>query len=295
MAVGWGIEPLVSNGVVTSGTSSEDVRKIWGGLYSEGVISGCAVSTSSTGLTYKVATGVVAIDVGVGETVMCAVPATTVTTGEVTADRTDIVYVEQKIPGASNSTVIGVAQGTAIPANAVELGTYMLKAGDTNTANSFKSGSTLYSIPYGAFMGTFMWHTDSSNDLIPRETRTQATGSFYLPTDRKISISLDACLSAVRSDGVTKAYRFDDAAYCEVVYEVWIDGTKRYQWNTPGLHQAWATYHFEEYWNLSKGQHTVSYKTRYGGSNPGWAMRHHYGTNAATGTSFCIVDAGVNK
>lgn len=293
MATSLGIDHLVINGE-TVGTSSEDMRRVWAGLYSPGVVSGCRITTSSTGMTYQVEPGVAVVKIANGENVLTPVPGATLTASanNTGGNRIDTIYVVQNI-GSLNTVSLGVAEGTALPAYSQALATYTASSGADTTSRSYFTGSAPYSVPYGANLGLFYQKTDTANAPITKgSVQTIAAGSFNLMTDRKCIFATDLNVSALRPDG-TRAYRFDNSAYTELFVEVHIDGARQFVFNTPGLHQAWGTFHFEEYVNLRAGMHTVSFKYNYSNvQGPGTVMRHYSGSNAATGCTFSVRDGG---
>jgi hypothetical protein len=90
------------------------------------------------------------------------------------------------------------------------------------------------------------------------------------------------------------AVGFDNSKYCEYGFLPNIDGGDFVLWTTPGLHQAWATYQWEGYFNATAGYHTVCYGG-FHASGPGQAYQFHgvYGGFGRTGTVFTVEDAGV--
>ena len=298
MATGWGID-AVSNGGEVSGTSAQDVRRIWGALYSPGVVTGCGVHASPTAMTYTVDQGVAVIGTsGSGNSrqcVMVPVPSTVLTAAPNTSSSTrlDTIYVRQQIPGSTNDVVVELAQGTAVPANSQILAQHTASAGATTTSRSYFTGSIPYSVPYGANLGLFYIGKDRSDEVIPKNKRiTAASGSFTLMTDRKCIFGADLRLSGLRPDGSMAGY-FDSSAYAELVVEVLIDGVREFQFTTPALTRAWATYHFEEYINLRSGTHSVAFRYYYGGQHgPGLVSKHKQGTDSSTGCTFTVRDGG---
>lgn len=284
--VGWGADPTVADGTVKSGTMADDVRKVWGALFTPGVISGCVVTPSSSALSYTVASGVVAIKVANGEVVMAPVNGGSVpTTAPASGTRRDIVYAIQRIPSQGDSQVtLGVAQ--TLPDRAVALGTYTVSAGNTRASQFVVSASVNYSIPYGSAGTPLHWWRDTSNAKITTGT-SAGHGTFFLPTDRRICISVDACIS---NDHGIKGYV--DAGWTEARYAPYIDGVRMVTWFTPPLTAAWANYHFEDYFNLAAGEHTVylGFDKHAGPASP---LRHYAGTDKYSGTNFVVRDAGV--
>jgi hypothetical protein len=62
---------------------------------------------------------------------------------------------------------------------------------------------------------------------------TVGSGSFYVPTDRLVKVTLTVQVSANAAVG------FDNSKYCEAAYDVFLDNIKQFTWTTMGLHQAW--------------------------------------------------------
>lgn len=281
MATSWGIDPLKDvNGQITIGTTADDFRQIQGGLYSPGLISGGVVTRSASAMTYTVSAGVAAFPIvtsGAPQTVLGPIPAATLTTTAASSGtRLDIIYAQQRLVSVEGDPNIVVAIGTSLPARAVLLNAFIVTTTTTNTLSATQSANIAYSIPYGASLGlladkrsTFAGNfTVSANDI---------TGSFYLPTDRLIRISVMATFSAYQ------AIKFDNTKYCEAGYDVYIDELKRFAWTTEGLHQAWSENHWSDTFTLQAGTHT--YRTvRYRAQSPG--------TPVARGCHFTIEDIG---
>lgn len=284
--VGWGADPTITSGTVRSGTMADDVRKIWGALYTPGVISGCIVTPSSSNLSYNVSAGVVAIKMANGEVVMAPVNGGNVITTSVTSGtRRDIVYAQQRLPSQGDSQVI-VDVAPTLPERAVALSTYTVAAGNTKASQFVESASVNYSIPYGSAGTPLHYWRDTSNAKITAGT-SDGHGKFFLPTDRRVCISIDACLS---NDHGAKGYV--DAGWTEARYAPYIDGVRMVTWFTPPLTAAWANYHFEDYFNLPAGEHTV-YLGFDRQAGPAYPQRHYAGTDKYSGTNFVVRDAGV--
>lgn len=266
MSTSWGIDPLKdANGVVTLGTSSADLRQIQGGLYSPGLISGGLVTRSASALTYTVSPGVAAFPIVTGatpQTVLGAIPSKSLTTtAPSSGSRLDMIIAEQRTVATDGDPNIDVRIATSLPPRAVLLDAYLVSSTTANTNSAVRQADIKYSVPYGASMGAIFWKrstfsgnfTVAANDII---------GSFYLPTDRLLTVSLTATLSAYG------AIRFDDTKYCETGYDIYIDEIKRWGWTSPGLHQATAEYHWSDVINIAAGAHTVR-TVRHRAAGPG--------------------------
>lgn len=259
MSVGWGVDSTVSGGTVTSGTNASDVRKVWGALYTPGIVDGCVVTRSGSAMTYSVASGVVAVNTGTKEIVMAPVDTTVVPTAAAPASgsRVDLLYAEQRFPASGDSTVqVKVASFdtnalVVVPANSVELRRYQVSAGQTNTNAAVQVGGTNYSIPYGASLGVLHTWQNTYSGLLSTALLREGHGTIDLPTDRRVRFSVSALLYA---DG---AVGFDNSKYTEHYFLPNVDGGDQIIWTTPGLHQAWGTYNWDTYINLAAGRHTV--------------------------------------
>lgn len=301
MTSGWGVDATVDAlKNVTSGTTSADVRKVWGGLYSPGIISGCFVTQSASAMTYTVSSGVVAVPGITGEIFMCPVQGTTVAVPPApsTGTRLDVIYVVQRIPSSGDSNVavsaatFADAASVSLPANSFEIDRYLTSANQISTNASVRQGDPRYSIPYGGTLGTLhYWQNKYDGDLTNGFLR-EGYGTFTLPTDRRVRFQYSVVLSARGASG------FDNNKYCEYGYLFNADRTGGsgdfVLHTTPGLHQAWATYQFESTINLPAGTNTVHIAgTRIVGPGTAW---QHYGADAAgygrRGGEFIVDDLG---
>lgn len=288
MVAGFGVD----KGADGSGTTASDIRKIWGGIYTPGIIDGCKITTSATNMQYTVAAGVVAIGTATKETVLAPVALTTVTGAAAPASgtRTDTIYVQQRYPSIEGdaNTVVGITTGSA-PARSIIIGKYTVSAGQTNSNASVATTDRTFSIPYGASLGVLhSWQSPASGPLSIPLLR-EGFGSFTLPTDRRLRFSLSALLYAGGG-----ASGFDNSKYTEHYFLPMLDGGDMLIWTTPGLHQAWATYNWDYYVNVLAGTHTTGLGAgRMVG--PGQASTH-YGldTNGfgRRGIYFQVEDAG---
>lgn len=281
MTTGLGTEPTKdANGAIISGTSSNDMRKIWGGLYSPGLVSGGLITRSASALTYTVSSGVAAISPATGQTILAPIPATTLTTtAPSSGTRTDIVYVQQRYPDIEGDSEVVVSYGTSLPARAVLLGSYTVSSSNTNSNSFVATGTVDFSIPYGASLGTLYTFKDTLyGGYTVRTTRTSATIS--LPTDRTVRFAITTSQNAIG------AYRFDNSTYCEAGFDVFVDGVLTFPWSSPGLHQAWSEVNWSDTKVLPRGTHTVSYQL-YRGIGPGVPF-HRY-------TIFKVSDEGPVK
>ena len=300
MTVGWGVDATVTNNVVTSGTTAADVRKVWGALYTPGVVNGCTITRSGSAMTYTVASGVVAISPTVGEVIMAPVQGapvpTTVAPG--TGTRVDVVYAVQRQPASGDSNVALEVKSFATeadivpPAASQELGRFLVSAGQTNTNAATVIGDVKYSIPYGGTLGVIhYWQNKYDGDLTNGFGRL-GHGTYNLPTDRLVRYTYRTTLSSRGAIG------FDNSKYVEYGFlfnNDRIGGSGDFVIHTtPGLHQAWATYEFNSLIVLPSGPNTFSLaETRIVGPGTAW---QHYGSDGSgygrRGGEFIIEDLG---
>lgn len=255
MATGIGVDPTKDgSGVITSGRSALDDRKIWGALYSPGIVSGGVVTTSPSALQYTVSEGVAAIKTATGQIVMAPIPATTVPTASNTSGsaRTDIVYVKQRFPADGDSNVI-VGVASTLPTNALELMKFSVPNNAANTNSATRTGFQSYAIPYGSNLGTLYEYAFTTSGALSVDNVTRGSGSFYVPTDRRLRFSISAVLYSSGAVG------FDNTKYCEYLFIPRLDNQDLILWVSGGLHQARATFTWYTDVNVTAGNHTTNF------------------------------------
>lgn len=285
MTTGFGIDAVKDAAGVVTGTTAEDIRKIFGSLYTPGLISGGLVSRSASALTYTVGQGVAAYPIVWDpnahnrQTVLGPIPATTLpTTAPASGTRIDYIYAQQLTPATdSNAANIVVRVGTSVPSRGVMLDAYIVSANQTNTNAAVRTGNITYSIPYGATLGPLANVKLGANGGFTTRT-TIGTGSFFLPTDRLLHVFVNTSLSA------SGAVRFSDTTYCEAGFEVFIDGILRWSWTSNGLHQAWSENGWRELYTAAQGNHTWRLD-RFRAQGPGTPFQRD-------GTRLTILDVG---
>lgn len=254
MAVSWGIDPLKDvNGNVTIGTTAIDYRKIQGALYSPGLISGGVVTRSASALTYTVSDGVAAFPIVTGsspQTALGPIPAGTLTTtAPSSGTRVDMVYATQRTVAVEGDPSVVLGYGTTLPAKSVLLDAFIVSSTNTNTNAAVRQANIAYSIPYGASLGLLVDRVSTFQGIIA-SSAPDLSGSFYLPTDRLLRVSVMASLN---SNGAVK---FDNTKYCEAGYNLNFDGVNKFSWTSVGLHQAWAEMYWSGTLTLPAGSHT---------------------------------------
>lgn len=294
MASGFGVDPTKDvNGNVLSGTTSQDIQNIFGGLYTPGIVSGGQVTTSSSTMQYSVAAGVAMVPVSTGQVIPAPIPATSVpvSAGPTSGTRTDIVYVQQHLPAidGDSQVVIGVAQGVALPPRAVALQTYTVPAGAANTSVATAQGGVNFAVPYSGSLGVLYRYKYGTSGALPNSLTRIGASTFYLPSQRMIRFSASAVLYAQNASG------WDNAHYCEYGLLPNIDNGDQVLWSTTGLHQAWANFGFSIDVLLSAGVHTCNLGI-FRIVGPGQPMTFS-GTDGSgfgrSGVSFVIEDLGV--
>ena len=117
MSVGFGADPTVdAQGKVLVGTTSSDIRKILGALYTPGLVQGGKITPSTSNLTYKVDAGVAVIPMATDENVIVNWPTVTnLTSGATNLPREEYVYVMQRTPRDDADSNVVVRAGTSVP------------------------------------------------------------------------------------------------------------------------------------------------------------------------------------
>lgn len=300
MATGFGVDPTKRNdGVITSGTTSEDIRRIIGSLMSPGIVGDTGLVTlSKTDMTATVSAGSVVIPTGSKEAVIAPIPNTKVSlSAPASGTQSWKIYVKQNFPNIDGDSEVIVTATTGIvpPTNTLILDVIDISAGMTVASGGVSSYDKRFSIPYGSNGGALGWFTDTSNAIVDSANDRWVhswTHNFNLATDRKVKVEVSPTLSAVRADKVTAARIWNPDDYTEMAYRVDIDGRTVVRFNTPGLSRSWSTYYFQHYENLRQGSHTISiYMARVSGG-AGYPKRWYSGSDINPGTKYVLRDAG---
>lgn len=269
MTTSFGAIPLKDvNGLVTVGTTEDDIQKIYGSLYSAGLISGGLITRSPSARTYTISAGVAAFPLVVDssspykpqnqKTVLGPIPSASITVSAPTSGtRQDLIYARQLTPADDGDANIVVEVGTTLPPRSVLLNGFLVASTHTNSNQFTQNQNITYSIPYGASLGRLVSVSSSFNSAFginagnPTGRSTVASGTFWLPTDRLVSAQLTVSVSANLAVG------FDNSKYCEAGYDLFIDNTKITTWTTMGLHQAWQEINWDIDITMQAGSHTV--------------------------------------
>ena len=246
MATGFGVDPTLDPAnadIVLSGQSAEDTRRVWGSLYSDGILKGCEVTTSTTEMKYTIAPGAVVIPYSSGQNIPAPVYGgpLVVPAAPATGSRTDLIWARQNIPSVEGNSNVVVGYGTTLPARAVMLDKFTVNAGMKSTSQALRITDRRFAVPLSGGAGRLHQWTDTHVGVHDQRLLRQGQRSLTLATDRLIRMSVQSLLYA---DG---AVGFDNSRYCEWFFLMTIDGTDMAKFTTPGLHQAWGTYNFEFY------------------------------------------------
>lgn len=289
MTSGFGVDASADG---TSGTTSQDIRRILGAQFTQGVLEGCDVGTHGAAMTYTVTPGVVAIQTAADEIVLAPVDQMTVTTAPAPSSgdpRQDKVYVQQRFPSVSGDAniVLGVTSGD-VPSNALQIRSFMVPAGITNTDGATPHWPKPYALQKKSSLGLLHYWQNTFSGTLSTELIREGWANIFVPTDRRIIFKVRALLNAKGASG------FDNSKYCEWGFLFGLNGGDIVLHSTPGLHQAWATYEFSTAVEVAAGWHNVNLGSlRLSG--PGVAETH-YGVDGSgygrRGIEFSIVDDG---
>lgn len=288
MAVGFGVDPTTTGGVL-KGTTSQDIRKVVEGMFSnQGILRGCTVTTRSD-LKYNVSLGSVVCEISEGESVIVPVYAGTVTTPAPSVDRQDYICVKQNLPQIDgNSDVVLLVRHTAptLYERAMVLAQYTAKAGKTRTSDFVETAGFYrnYAVPTASAGKYLFKKTETFNGLIkPKKDLPFMKGNFYLETDRLIEFVINTTVDSDVGAGIS------DAMYAEI----FIDGTKKVTFSTGKIDTSWSQTH-TFVWNtaLEKGSHTI--QVRFNELADSGLIRVRYVPGGFPGSSVTVKDLGVN-
>lgn len=208
MATSFGTDPTVnSSGQVTSGTTSRDIRKVIGGMYTQGILNGMNVTTSTTDLTYKISAGSAVNFISGGDSdehvLLPGYPATVTTAAGGSTPRVDYVYVKQNRPEVEGNSNIVYGVTNTKPADGdsrLVLKSYSVPAGMKRTSEASLSGTVDYAVPRAAGGKVLMEKRDTYVGFMNARSY-QATilgGSIYLPSPRRVVVDI---VSTYRNEG----------------------------------------------------------------------------------------------
>lgn len=292
MTTGFGAPPTKDgNGLVTVGTSDTDIRRIFGALYTPGLVSGGKITRSASAFTYSVAAGVAIVQDTLGQNIAMPFDAAVLTPAAPLGPRTDIVYAAQRYPSDGNNTSdssVYVGVGQTVPPRAVVLGRFVFAAATANSAAGTIGEVVKYSIPYGGSLGLVVNTTDTRNGDWPEAigTITYANNAtFTVPTDRLVRVEIAASIST--ADGLT-----DDTKPIQTEFWPQIDNVNLSLWVVE-VSRAWATYYYSNIVTVSAGTHTARLARRTFSPSGRKAQSNYYGPGNHGGIVYRITDAGV--
>ncbi|MFW0181267.1 hypothetical protein [Rothia sp. P5766] len=289
MATSFGIGPDGQG----NGTTPEDIQIITAAEYANpGILAGCEVD-STTGMSYHIKAGAVVIALASDRYVKAPVSPQTIPTEPAPAigSRTDVVYVKQNLGGSDGNNAVIVGVSSSVPANAVEIARYTVNAGTTGTNQAERTGDTKYARPRGASLGTLYGFVDTDTSVKAEGVFKRGAGSFYLPTDRNIEISLQSCVSTELAADING----DQRPGGSVMYKIYVDGVLKRSFER-GFSNIWDVRHFEFGMDLNAGRHTVHYTVErrwvQAGSTGRWRVQHGH-ADKFPGDIFHVGDRGV--
>lgn len=257
---GFGVEPTKNDlGVITSGTSSKDIRWIISGMYNQGILRDCLMTRSNTSLIYTIGPGSVVNSIGDAEPraehVMMPVYGATVNTiaGGSTA-RTDYVWVKQNLPDVDgNSDIIyGVSQTPpSTYEQRLEIARFAVPANMSNTGQASMYTNRNYATPKSIGGKYLVSRHDPYNDLLKNRELNDLGDTFSIPTARLIRVDFTVTVDSDFADGIQEAlYSY-----------IYINGIKVATFSTGRIDFSWTKTLSNSYMTtLPAGTHNVTLK-----------------------------------
>lgn len=296
MATGFGIDGTKDvNGNITSGTSSQDIRKIFGGMFTTGVLRGLNVTTSSTSMDYVVSPGsaIIAISGGNGDEVV-PVPgygATVTTAAGGASARTDHVYIKQNRPSVEGNSNIVYGVTNTMPTEGdgrLVLKSFTVPANMTNTSQASVTGDVRYATPYGSAGRILVDLVDTYSGAMPAKPSLDQGGSFSLTTDRMVRIDITTTIDCEVVGGV-------DEGVFTIVY---VDGQRVTTFSSGYLsHNVPTSHSYSLVRPLSAGNHnvTISRQPMNGNKATSKIYFRYGGSGGYAGQRVYVTDAGIVK
>lgn len=300
MSTGIGIDAVDVAGTWVGRSALDDRLLVRAQYHNLGVVMGGKVAPSATAMAYTVGPGTDPVSVGVGSrsgadgASLFVIPHGTVATTAAPASgaRIDVIWAKQNDPSkgdADNQSVLGITPGTAnaaptvpaIPAGAVTLAQYRVGANITTTSAATLVRVGDYAIPYGASLGALYTFQDLSNSAIPAGVTLRGSGTFTIPTRRRVKLEITATIMSTVAGGEGSLYlvpRLDGVDQATLLASFTGDAN---------------TFTFAQSMTLEPGTHTIAlaYSPR-----SGVASRPVYGAYQGKnfgGVAFQVVDQGV--
>jgi len=283
------------------GTTDSDIRQMLARKWlNKGIVGGLQVSGVTT-MAYNVSAGMAICSRGASDGFVEAYYSGGATP-EVEANgssnpRIDVIWItsHDKSQGDTDNLVtVGVSKGTAaatpsapvIPTYATEVARMLLPGGSTSTKNASVNASKNFAIPYGASLGILVDKTDTSYKGIEIGTPyTFASGTFTLPTDRMINVSLTE---------TTWAWKPTTHDWMGAGYVDWmLDGKVIRAFRFTNYPDTPSTQCFEDKVLVQAGTHTVQARLWASGVAPKSGIWLDYKAGSWPGQRLVVSDGGV--
>lgn len=261
-------------------TTPETVQKIIAAQYTNSAdnpVIGGGVITGLGTLAFQVSAGVAVCTTAAGA-VMVAWDATQ--TALITPPSSGTTYWVVYVDVNGNVLV----NTLPVVAPYVTLGKFSVPAGTTATSSLTNTWNTNYALPYGASLHTLFDGTDKSNNAMGG-TINVVTGSFYVPTDRRVCIELTTSLMAVQ------AHTGNPVATGSAYQKIILDGVLIRSMERQLTGNAESTEQYREYVNVQKGTHTVMLSLDDGVTG----YKRFYADGGWPGQRLTVLDEGVSQ
>lgn len=260
LGTGFGVEPTKNtSGVITSGTSSKDIRWIISGMYNQGILRDCFMSRSSNSLDYTIGSGSVVNSIGAAkpeeEHIMMPVYGGTVRTilGGSTA-RTDYVWVKQNLPNIDgNSDIIyGVSQtAPGTYDQRLVIAKFAVPANMKTTSECSMYTDRNYATPVASSGRYLVSKVDPYNDLLKNRELNDQGATFSLATARLIRCDFTCTVDSDVSNGINEA----------LMTYIYVNATKMATFSTGKIENSWTQTVSNSYLlQLPAGEHNITLK-----------------------------------
>lgn len=299
MTTALGVAPDPTGRGVDPPTHRRIIKAHW---ENTGIVCGLDV-TGRSDLRYSVAAGVAVCSRGNAdgytEAYWSGGQTAAVSAGDPSNPRIDTVWLKAcdiSQGDEDNQVAVGVTQGTpsanpaapSVPAGCTRLMSMRMPAGASSTQQATMVDTQDYAIPYGASLGILARiaeNKDLQASSNPAYTAPFLVGTFKMPTDRNLLLTVYACVSTPNKDGSkgVAAVRFV------------IDG-KLYTTRKIEYTDSWVTHECTCSLRLAKGPHTIGV-AMFNEQGPGYVT--HYGVkgngDTYVGRVLVVKDEGVAR
>lgn len=295
LGTGFGVEPTKNaQGVITSGTSSKDIRWIVSGMYNQGILRDCFMMTSTTKLEYTIGSGSVVNSIGSAapaeEHIIMPVYGGIVTTSAGgSSPRTDYVYVKQNLPHVEGNSdivygVMNTPPGTYDQRLVIAI--FDVPANMTRTSQASMRVERNYATPMSIGGKYLVAKVDTYHGKIANRTLNDLGGSFSLHTSRLIRVDF-----TVSVDAEAGANGIEEALYSYI----YVNGVRRATFSTGRIDHSWYTTHSYSYLlTLPAGTHNITLKrdSTYT-EGPSSIYLRYSSTGGVPGQTMHVTDCGV--